>query len=198
MDIYRILYIGDSGSGKTYRMLEDLKSVDRKNADIYLVSSTAEHQPIYEKNSHLFTGYWDSLTEDVLGEIEILVENHSNKKHIVLVFDDVGNSLRKVNEERLNDLITNARHIPITLIFLIQKITQGSPILRLNGDMFVIFATSTKSELKWISDEFGGTLTPSKMRELCRKAWSEPYGYLRIIKSKPRTIFLDGQGNLLY
>jgi hypothetical protein len=198
MEIYRIIYVGSSGTGKTYRMIEDLKSLQGRNK-IYLVSPTAEQQEIYAENSNLFEGYWDKLTEDILGEIETLVGKASSRgPHIIIVFDDVGSSLRKVNQERLDALINNARHTPVTLIFLIQKVTQASPSLRLNGDMYVIFNTQNKSELRWITDEFGGNMRSQDMTQLLRQAWKEPYGYIRIIKTPTKAVFLDSQGNLLY
>jgi len=178
------MYVGRSGCGKTTLMIDMLKKLPRKSFKIVIISPTATKQQLYEDNQDLFDDYYtvldDTVIQSLLDQSEI-TKKRSKKKEVIAVFDDVGEDQYFLKRKsKLTDTVVSARHIPIHLVFLVQKVKQVAPIFRLNTDEAFIFKPSNEDEKKIILNDFLDDVTKEEFAKLCEVAWKKPYDYLRI------------------
>jgi hypothetical protein len=149
---------GSSGSGKT-SLLVNLMCIhydkEFKPEDIFIVSSAIKQDLKLKKiiqykkipSSNVFNtfneGQMMALYEHLLEEYE---KDHTDEKktprHTIIIFDDIGatGELRCKQDGMLSLLVNVGRKALISCIFLAQKFTQVSPIIRtqLNGAIFFI------------------------------------------------------------
>lgn len=98
----------------------------------------------------------------------------------LIVFDDVGESLRsKGNKELYKQLICNRRHEHISIINLTQRMIQIDPTVRSNLSALITFYLKTKSDDTFIYEEF--TKFPSKYKsDFFDAIFQKPYDFLLI------------------
>lgn len=150
---------GYSGSGKTNLMCNMLtnKKVNGKRQsfrnifnDIFIFSPslhTLQCKQIFDKLEHKF----DELTEDNLEEIYDIIEQEQDEertKQFLIIFDDVGNEIRKNKkiEEQFNKLISNRRHMNLSVMMLLQNVTQIQPKIRTNLSHLISFLPKSIEE----------------------------------------------------
>jgi hypothetical protein len=78
--------------------------------------------------------------------------------HFLIYFDDcTGQPAFKSNQETgvLNQLCSKGNHANISIIFVVQKFTQASTIMRTNSECLVSFYTQSDAEKSHIYKEFG-------------------------------------------
>lgn len=78
--------------------------------------------------------------------------------HFLIYFDDcTGQPAFKTNQETgvVNQLCSKGNHANISMIFVVQKFTQASTIMRTNAECFITFYTQSDSEKDHIYKEFG-------------------------------------------
>lgn len=122
-----------------------------------------------DKNWSFFDPYVNA------GRVEILSEVNENKLkriwnmckqtkisnpkvNFLIYFDDcTGQPAFKTNQETgvLNQLCSKGNHANISIIFVVQKFTQASTIMRTNSESFVTFYTQSQSEKDAMYKEFG-------------------------------------------
>jgi len=154
----RLGLFGSSGSGKT-SLLTNLMCIhydkEFKGEDIFIVSSCV-NQDLKLKaiikykeipDSNIFNGFNEgrmmALYEHLMEEYEKAHEDEKQKpKHTIVIFDDIGatGELRCKHDGMLSMLVNVGRKALVSCIFLAQKFTQISPIIRtqLNGAAFFI------------------------------------------------------------
>ena len=81
--------------------------------------------------------------------MDIYTERTENYKEsrTLLVLDDLGQELRHDIDMRvLNLLVSNSRHLHISIVHLCQKLTQSPTIFRANADVIVMFSAASMIE----------------------------------------------------
>jgi hypothetical protein len=136
------MIIGRKGSGKS-RLLCDLLQNDWANiySRIVFVSPTfqAQFDGLWSELSPVGITVHESLTDAF---IENLLTDVSVAKHqTLLILDDCGDDFRRVAPSLVNKLVSNSRHLRLSIICLHQKLTQSSTIVRSNCDSIIAFAS---------------------------------------------------------
>ena len=151
------LLIGRKGSGKTYLLIEILLS-DWKGVydDIIIVSPTFKLQNSAWGKIDTGAGFtiYDNFDENTLAEIYNNKLQNSARKTL-LILDDNGEDIKKIRQSIFNKLISNSRHMNMSMVVLLQKLTQAPTILRSNADTFAAFSACSIRERDALFKEIG-------------------------------------------
>jgi hypothetical protein len=139
---------GAKGSGKSCLCVKLLKThLCGVFEEIIIISPTFRLQ--YKK-------LWSQLSPDGITVHELLDDTLLDKllteqcvKHNInslIIFDDNGSDIRKVDQQKLNKLISNSRHTLTSCMFLSQRVSQNMPIIRSQCDIWCVFAASSYME----------------------------------------------------
>ena len=151
------LLIGRKGSGKTFLLIEILLS-DWKGVydDIIIVSPTFKLQNSAWGKIDTSSGFkiYDNFDEKTLvGIYNNALENPTRKK--LLILDDNGEDIKKIRQNIFNKLVSNSRHMNLSMVVLLQKLTQAPCILRSNADTFACFSACSIRERDALFNEIG-------------------------------------------
>jgi hypothetical protein len=147
--------VGRKGSGKTNLCLRILKDNDGwRNAyqEIIIISPTFKLQPCWQSISGEGITVYESFSEETLDKIYKEQQPHVNS---LLICDDNGEDLRRVNQKVFNKLIANSRHLNCSVVALLQKLSQAPTVLRSNCDVFAVFAACSQREQDILWAEIG-------------------------------------------
>ena len=143
-----VVLCGRKGSGKTTMCISLLTNEWLGVYDkIVIISPTIANQESWEDIDMSDIDVYDSVDDRLLNAL--LAERSSNyaAQTCLVVFDDLGEDLRRCcNLKILNKLVSNSRHLKLSMCFLHQKVTQAHPIIRTNADTFIMFSSSSYSE----------------------------------------------------
>ena len=142
-----MIVVGRRKSGKTrllVRMLLDDKFLKGKFDRIVVVSPT-----------FLLDGNWSCIStdglevhtsydDDFMGELIDCQKQNGAEDSVCVILDACVTEGTKT--ENIDTLATNGRHLNVTLIYLTQKITSVSTIVRANFDQIIHFYSSSKRE----------------------------------------------------
>lgn len=137
------------------------------------------------------------------GRVEVLAEVNENKLRkiwngckkaksqdpqvqFLIYFDDcTGQPAFKSNQETgvLNQMCSKGNHANISIIFVVQKFTQASTIMRVNSEAFITFYTQSQAEKEAMYKEFGSG-TKKSFTQMLDQCTQEPYD----------TFFVNRQG----
>lgn len=143
--------VGKKGSGKSHLFLKLLLNPQGyccKYDRIIFVSPTFRTQ---------FEGLWKALDpkgikvyEDMSDGLlaQIISEQETSDTTCLCVFDDLGEIWKHIDQSVLNRFISNSRHLRLSMVFLAQKLSQLSTIIRANTDCFVTFSACSQIELE--------------------------------------------------
>jgi len=138
---------------------------DFKGENIYVISNNKldnklkilkEQKDIPDEN---IMEYDEEMLESLyeLLEEEFIEAVSDNKKppNVLIIFEDVAYSGNLKNKQSgiISKLICNGRHVNISQIYVSQKLSLCSTILRTNANAAILFST-TKKELDCISEDF--------------------------------------------
>lgn len=98
---------------------------------------------------------FETLTDGVLEQIYSVLEKKPKDEHVLLITDDCGEDLKKCKPNLLNKLISNSRHLGVSLIGIFQKLSQSPTIWRSNTDTFVVFSATSTREIDALWNEIG-------------------------------------------
>lgn len=159
--------------------------------EIIVISPTIYSDPI---NKHLvenatftFEQYSDELIEQLM---EIIEEDDSDNKFLLILDDIVGNIKFRRNTskiDKLTELATKYRHIgngdkegKLSIIISTQQFKFISPIMRLNASGYIIGGHQSPAELKAMSEEMSVFTKgdPKKFYKLWNKSKKEDYDFL--------------------
>jgi len=101
------------------------------------------------------------------------------ERSLLVVFDDVGEVLRHTDPQLINRFVSNSRHLSISIVLLLQKLTQAPTIFRCNTDCFICFAACAEVELRALLNEVS-ILDRRRFYEMFRDTTQRPYGFLVI------------------
>jgi hypothetical protein len=174
-------FIGRKGSGKSSNLcnlLCDPRGYKKKYNRIIFVSPTFRAQ---------FESLWKRLSpegitvfEDVSNRLlqTILAEQTEDPEPTLLIFDDIADALKsQVDQNTLNLLIANSRHLGLSIIVLSQKITLLPTVLRSQVDTWICYSACSYIELEALHREM--SLLPRKeFLAIFRDATQAPYSFL--------------------
>jgi hypothetical protein len=173
--------LGRKNSGKTTLLLKLLLTkggyccVYKK---IIIISATFTQQyektwsKLHKKGLTVYTSLSDALLDKIYNDICI------SKEHTLVISDDMDECWRKgVDSHRVNKLISNSRHLPVSLVFLSQSIVQLATIIRRNADMFCMFGACSFCEIELIWKEVS-LAQKKQFWKMFTKSTEKPYGFL--------------------
>lgn len=102
------------------------------------------------------------------------------EKHCLFYFDDcVGQPEFKINQETgiLNKLVSRGNHDKISSVWVVQKFTQASTIMRTNAEGAFTFYMQSDNEIKAFWNEFGFAKN-SVFKQWLQKTTEEPYNFI--------------------
>ena len=143
-----------------------------------------------------------------LVEESMLQQQQYNTPHVVpkprdlLIMDDVQGS--EIFTSRREDLMVQMtikhRHIPLSIIFLVQTFHGLPRPIRLNCTIYIVFLTSDEKQLSQIYEHFANMIPKDQFLAMYHFATSRPHGFL-FIDTDPKTPqhrFRNGFNEFLY
>ena len=112
------LFVGRKGSGKTQLLIKLLKDRDGFRGQyegIVIVSPTFKLQKVWQQLSPEGIKVYESFSDAVL---EKIYKDQQPGANTLLILDDNGDDLRKVSPSIFNKLISNSRHLNLSIIAL--------------------------------------------------------------------------------
>ena len=186
---YRILIVGDSGSGKTNALLNLINNqpdIDK----IYLCRKDpyeAKYQfliNICEKvgldcfnDPQAFMDYSNSM-QDVYKNIEEY--NPGKKRKVLIAFDDMIADI--INNKKLNPIVTELfirnRILDISIVFITQSFFKVPKDVRLNSTHFFIMTILNKRELQQIPINHSSDIDFKDFTKTYKKCTARPNSFL--------------------
>ena len=168
------LLVGRKGSGKTsllLKLLKDKAGYRNVYQEIIIVSPTFRLQSQWETISGEGITVYEQFSEEILNKVYNEQQPHINS---LLILDDNGDDLKRINQKVFNKLISNSRHLNCSIIALCQKMSQAPTILRSNTDVFAVFSACSirESEILWSEV---GLLDKKRFHEIFTDATKDQY-----------------------
>ena len=187
---YRILIIGDSGSGKTnalFSFINNQPDIDK----IYLSAKDP-----YETKYQFFINKRENTGSKHFNDPEAFIEYSNNmqdvyknieeyktdkKRKILIVFDDM--IVDTINNKKLKysivtKLFIRGRKLNISLIFITQSYCKVLKDVRLNSTHFFIMKIPNKRELQQIALNHSSDINSKDFIKIYKKYTAEPYSFL--------------------
>lgn len=172
--------MGRKGSGKSFNLVQllcDKNGLRGLYDEIIIFSGTfkTQYDSLWKKISSKGVTVFEDLTN-----VEAVYNNQINsypKKHILLLSDDMDVQWAKMDQQILNRIITNSRHANISMVFLIQKMTMCSTIIRCNADCIASFSSCSFMEFEALYREFS-TMEKKIFHKLFTDITALPYHYM--------------------
>ena len=186
---YRVLIIGDSGSGKTNALLNLINNqpdIDK----IYLYAKDpyeTKYQYLINKrekvgldhfNDHKAFMEYSNDMQDVRKNIEEY--NSIKKRKVLIVFDDMIADM--INNKKLNPIVTElfirGRKINISIAFITQSYFKMPKDVRLNSTHFFIMKIPNKRELQQVALNHSSDIDFKDFMKIYKKCTAKPYSFL--------------------
>ena len=196
---FRMLIIGQSGSGKTNTLLHLINNLQRIDK-IYLYAKDI-HEPKYEylidkreqagiknlNDPQAFIEYSDDMN-DVLDHINNYNKNRDKK--VLIVFDDMIADIEynKNFKRIIKELFYTARKINVSIVFIMQSYFKALKDARLNSTHYILMKIGNKKELKRIAEEKSGHLDYKDFLKMYNYCTKEPYSFMTIDARPTATI----------
>jgi hypothetical protein len=171
------IFCGRKGSGKTQllvKLLRDKEGYRHVYDEVLIVSPTFRLQDVWNRVSPEGITVYEAFSEEILEKIYTEQKPHVKS---LLILDDNGEDLRRINQQVFNKLISNSRHLNLSVICLLQKLTQAPTILRSNTDCFAVFAACSTREQDVLFAEIG-VLEKGKFKQMFSDATCDRYSCL--------------------
>lgn len=141
------LIAGMSNSGKTVGTQKLLQLLPRRFDRIIVFSQTARMTGdwsavtpyVYDEPDYAFIARLQALQEEIKARVTAAGKDPKTALQVALVFDDCAGVLE--TQERghpMNKLVTMSRHFNMSLFFLVQAMTQVSPVIRKNSHVVLV------------------------------------------------------------
>ena len=172
------------GSGKTHLLLQLLISNSFYNDTfdkIYFICPSFFQDPKYSILD--LPANQVMLTYDEK-KIETIIKNKSDESEYLFIFDDCitqASFKSNTNDQILNTIAVNGRHMGVSLIIASQKTSGSSSFIRSQADGVYIWKPRSRNEIEALyEDNSVGTLSKKDFVELLEYATSEKYSHLFI------------------
>ncbi len=183
------------GSGKTtclVNLLCDKKGWRNLYDQIFIFSPTfrTQYDSLWKRISSDGVVVHDNLTECALHHIYDLQIANPEKKTL-LISDDCDEQWRKsIDQQLVNKIMTNSRHLNLSLVFLSQRLMMLPPAIRSQLDCLCVWAASSYSELETIHKEFS-CLPKKEFLEIFMRVTSVPYHFLALVTQEGKIKMYD-------
>jgi len=106
----------------------------------------------------------------------------------LLILDDVQGSQLFTNkrEDLMVQLTIKHRHVPLSIIFLVQTFHGLPRPIRLNCTIYIVFLTSDEKQLNQLYEHFANVVPREQFFRMYKFATSKPHGFL-MIDTDPKT-----------
>ena len=189
---FRMLFIGQSGSGKTNTLLHLINNFYPINK-IYLYTKDSDekrYQYLINKrkqagiknlnNPHAFIEYSNDMN-DVLEDINNYNKNRDEK--VLIIFDDMIADIMRSEKFKaiVKELFIRCRKLNISTVFITQSYFRTPKYVRLNSTHYIIMKISNKKELKSIAEENSGHLDFKEFLKIYNYCTREPYSFMSLM-----------------
>lgn len=191
---FLLLIVGRVKTGKTI-IINNLALSPRFYGDdfqnIIVISPTIYSDPVNKHLAEEATFVFEQYSDDLIDQlIEIIEEDESDNKFLLILDDIVGNVKFKRNTnkiDKLTELATKYRHMgngekegKLSIMIATQQFKFISPIMRLNASGYIIGGHQSPAELKAMSEEMSVFTKgdPKKFYKLWNKSKKEDYDFL--------------------
>lgn len=191
---FLMLIVGRVKSGKTV-IINNLALSPRFYGDdfdnIIVISPTIYSDPVNKHLADEATFTFEQYSDDLIDQlIEIIEEDESDSKYLLILDDIVGNVKFKRNTskiDKLTELATKYRHMgngekegKLSLMIATQQFKFISPIMRLNASGYIIGGHQSPAELKAMSEEMAVFTkgNPKEFFKVYNKSKKEDYDFL--------------------
>lgn len=170
------------GSGKTYLLL-NLLLLDSFYNDmfdkIYFICPSFFQDPKYSvidiPSNQIMTEYNEK-------KIESIIKNKPDSDEYLFVFDDCitqGKFKSNTNDQVLNTIAVNGRHMGVSMIIASQKTSGSSSFIRSQADGVYIWKPRSRNEIEALyEDNSIGTLTKKDFIDLLEYCTNEKYSHM--------------------
>ena len=175
---FRMLIIGQSGSGKTNTLLHLINDLHEPKYE-YLINKTEQAGIKNLNNLHAFIEYSDDMN-DILDDINNY--NKNRDKNVVIVLDDMIADIEynKNFKRIIKELFYRARKINVSIVFITQSYFRALKDARLNSTHYIIMKINNKKELKRTAEEKSGHLDYKDFLKMYNYCTEEPYSFMTI------------------
>lgn len=186
---FRLLCCGPTGSGKTvaigsmiindlyydrvYIYAKHINDEDDIYGDLIKFLLKAEKKMQKKLKDPNFKMIWIGNKYDEIPSVDMFDPNYYN----LLIVDDFMNVKK---QQKINDIFTDGRHSKVSIIYLTQRYTSVSPVIRSNCNYFMFFEFPNKTEMMLIAKEQATDLSYDELQQLFMDALHEPYSFLVI------------------
>jgi len=191
---FLLLLVGRVKTGKTV-IINNLALSPRFYGNdfdsIIVISPTIYSDPVNKYLAEEATFVFEQYSDDLIDQlIEIIEDDESNNKFLLILDDIVGNVKFKRNTskiDKLTELATKYRHIgngdvegKLSIIIATQQFKFISPIMRLNASGYIIGGHQSPAELKSMSEEMSVFTKgdPKQFYRLWNKSKKKDYDFL--------------------
>ena len=148
---------GKKGSGKTQllvKLLRDKQGYRGVYDEVIIVSPTFHLQNVWNTIAKEGVTVYDEFSTGILEKIYNEKQSRTNIQTL-LILDDNGDDLKRINQPIFQKLVSNSRHLNISICVLLQKITQAPTHLRSNADSYCVFSACSTREIDQLYAEIG-------------------------------------------
>ena len=125
----------------------------------------------------------EELTVSVLQNLFDTIKQSNGSVSTLLLLDDCGEELRKIDQRLVNLLVSNSRHYKLSCLSLHQKLTQAPTILRSNADQIIMFGACSFLEREALYREV--SVVPRKeFMTIFNNATEKPHSFLVCIMAR--------------
>jgi hypothetical protein len=178
---HRTLIAGRPGSGKTQLVLRLLKTVWKGCYDkIYIISPTfaAQFQDVWSQLDSQGVEVYMEMNDGLISLLHNKCIEHTKAKHdTLIVIDDCGEDMRRINPQAFNLLVSNSRHCRCSIVHLVQKITQSPTAFRSNCDTIIAFGATSYIDREALWRELS-TVDRKTFFQMFSKSTSDKYAYM--------------------
>ena len=186
---YRILIIGDSGSGKTdalLNLIENQPDIDK----IYSYAKDpykSKYQYLLNKRESVVINHFKDpkafikCSNDMYDAYKNIDDYNPDKENkISIIFDDMIADM--IHNKKLNSIVTElfirGRKLNISLVFITQSYFKVPKDVRLNTTHFFIAKILNKRELQQIAINHSSDISTKDFINIYRECTAKPYSFL--------------------
>ena len=171
IDSYSMILVGMRRTGKTHAISCLLKQIGKQYDAVFLMSETCEVQDNcfeFIPDRHKFNGFKEDIVKRILDtqkKIKRYNQTHEEHEHknipdVLIILDDCINDHSIRHSKTLNDLFTMGRHFKVSIISLVQALTNAmNPKARNNADVMMFWRSINYKEREKIIENY---LTPTR------------------------------------
>jgi hypothetical protein len=172
-----MILAGQKGSGKSTLCVQLLKThLCGVFEEIIIISPTfrLQYDKLWSQLSPEGITVHEQLNDELLNAIFRAQNPRTNS---LIIFDDNGADIRKVDQTVFNKLISNSRHTQTSMMFLSQRVSQNAPIIRSQTDIWIVFAASSYMEREIMYREVS-VVDRKTFQQMFSSATETPHSYL--------------------